>query len=127
MCGARAPSTIQSPNTAAYDRLLNAQIAAMGAMQSSAVQAGQQQLNRLLLEEQSALSTLRDLRIERANNSAADTARMLAVLGPPPPERSAKAPTLGANRAAPAGTGKRQLRADMRRPTAGPGSGLNIP
>jgi hypothetical protein len=130
MCGGGARrSTITVPDTKAYDRALNQQIAAMQAAQSGAVTAAQGALRTALDQEQSVLAQLRDLRVARANDTAANASRIAALLGPPPPEKGAMAPVVGTDRSTAAGrTGRKQLRVDRTSDGAAPaaGAGLNF-
>lgn len=128
MCGGGRPAraTVMEPDTAAYDRMLAQQIAAMQQVQNSGVMAAQQQLNSLLAQEQGLLGQVRDIQVQRANSTAEDARRIAALMGPPPPEKGAMAPVIGADRAGrsrPAG--KRGLRIQ---PGAGaePGYGAGL-
>lgn len=129
MCGGGSPrSTITMPDTGAYDRLAQAQFDAMRLAQDGAVGLRQMQLNQTLTQQQETLGNLRDVRMRRANDTAANASRMAALLGPPPPEKAATAPTVGSNRSAMARpSGKRGMRID-RTTTASTsaGTGLNI-
>lgn len=130
MCfgGGGSPATITMPDTGAYDRMAQAQFDAMRAAQDGEVKLKQAELNQALAAQQDTLAQLRDVKTARANDTAANAARMAALLGPPPPEKSAQAPVLGSDRAErsrPAG--KRGMRIDRETvSTTAAGTGLNI-
>jgi hypothetical protein len=129
MCGGGSPrSVINMPNTGAYDQMAQAQFDAMKLAQDGTVALKQMQLNQTLTQQQETLSNLRDVRVQRANDTAANASRMAALLGPPPPEKAATAPTVGSNRSTMTRpSGKRGMRID-RTTTASSsaGTGLNI-
>jgi hypothetical protein len=130
MCGGGGRPTITEPDTKAYDRALGQQIAAMQAAQGGAVSAAQGALRAALDREQGIMSDLRDLRVTRANDAAANASRIAALIGAPPPEKGAAAPVVGGDRSLFMGrTGRRQLRIDRAGDGAYPaaGAGLNIP
>jgi len=130
MCfgGGGSPATITMPDTGAYDRMAQLQLDAMQRVQDGAAKLKQGELNQALTVQQGVAAQLRDITTQRANDTAANAARLAALLGAPPPEKTAQAPVLGSDRAErsrPAG--KRGLRID--RSTAGSsaaGTGLNI-
>jgi len=130
MCfgGGGSPATITMPDTGAYDRMAQMQFDAIRANQEGAAKAKQMELNQALADQQQVLTDLRDFKTQRANDVAANAARMAALLGAPPPEKTAQAPVIGSDRASMSrATGKRGLRID--RATAisdGAGTGLNI-
>ena len=133
MCsgGRSARSTIVMPDTAAYDRGADQQIALMQQQQQNDMLLKQMSLNKALTSQQGVLTDLRDLRQQRANDTAANAQRMAALIGAPPPEQTAKAPVIGSDREDMVkAKGKRGLRIDrvnQARPTTqGSGTGLNI-
>lgn len=129
MCGGGSPrSVITMPDMGAYDRMANAQFEAMRMAQDGAVALKQMQLNQTLAQQQETLSSLRDVRVQRANDTAANASRLAALLGPPPPEKAASAPTVGSNRDAMARpSGKRGMRIDrITTASSSAGIGLNI-
>ncbi|MEB3360689.1 MAG: hypothetical protein VKI42_01040 [Synechococcaceae cyanobacterium] len=122
MCSAPR-AVITTPNTQSYDRMLDMQISAMRQQQEGAAMLKQMELNQALQFQQQGLMQLRDLRVQRANDTAANAARLAALIGTPPPEKAATAPVIGAAReAAGRPKGKRGLR--IERPAAT--QGLNI-
>lgn len=131
MCsgGGGSPATVTVPDTAAYDRLAQMQIDALRLSQDGAARLKQAELSQALADQQGILEQLRQAKTARANDTAANAARMAAVIGAPPPEKPAKAPVMGSDRAEQSRpAGKRGLRIDVRSAssTAGSGSGLNI-
>lgn len=126
--GGGSPATIVMPDTGAYDRLAQMQMDAMRQAQDSAAKLKQAELNQAMSDQQAVLSQLRDVKTARANETAANAARMAALIGTPPPEKTAKAPVVGSDRAEMSRpSGKRGLRIDRATATtAGVGTGLNI-
>lgn len=128
MCSGGKAATINMPDTGAYDRMANMQIDLMRQQQQGAASLKQSELNQAVQAQQGALTELRDFSLQRANDTAANAARLAALIGTPPPEKSAKAPVVGTNRA---GTAKPKGKAGLRidRPTStsqATGTGLNI-
>jgi len=132
MCfgGGGSRSTIVMPDTRAYDRMLSLQLEAMRQQQSrdTLVALGQQQLESALRSEQHVLTAFRDYKQERANEVQMNANRIAALVGPPPPEKSAKPPTVGRDRE---GVRKPRDRDSLRiarakKITQGKGVGLNI-
>ena len=73
------------------------------------------------------LSQLKDVQIQRANDVSAQAGRLAALIGAPPPEKSAEAPVVGRARGTATSKGKGALRIERQLATAaGKGSGLNI-
>jgi len=113
MCfgGGGSPATITMPDTRAYDRQAQLQMDAMRQTQDMGLKVKQSELNQALAAQQQTLSDLRDLKVQRANETAANAQRMAALIGTPPPEPTAKAPTIGSDREAMTrAKGKRGLR-----------------
>lgn len=129
MCsGGGSAATITMPDTGAYDRMANLQLEAIRSSQDGAAKLKQQELNQALAAQQQVLADLRDVKVQRANDTAANAARMAALMGAPPPEKAATAPVVGSDRAGQArAQGKKGLRIDRGvASTAGAGTGLNI-
>ena len=128
MCmGGGGRATIAVPKYSAYDSMANQQMELMKQQQTGMLTVKQQELQQSLQNQQATLSQLRDSQVQRANDTAANAARLSAILGPPPPEASAKAPEVGQNRV---GSKSRQNKEALRidrtvTPTAS-GAGLNI-
>ncbi len=131
MCGGGSMprSTIVMPDMTAYDRMADRQIAAMRQQQEGQLMLQQQQLNQAVTGQQSVMAELLAVQQQRASNTAADAARMAALIGTPPPEPAAKAPVIGDSRQGMAPPeGKRSLRIDRKQRSSKPGggAGLNI-
>jgi hypothetical protein len=130
MCtgGGGGGGVITTPDTRAYDRLADAQIRAMESARDGALSLKQQELQATLATQQQTLEKLNTARTARANETAANAARMAALIGPPLPEKSAKPPVIGSDRAsAPKARSRSTLRIDRQTATStGQGSGLNI-
>lgn len=130
MCsgGGGGGGVITMPDTGAYDRMANMQLEAIRATQDSAAKLKQQELNQALAAQQQVLADLRDVKTQRANDVAANAARMAALMGAPPPEKAAAAPVVGSDRTGMSrAQGKKGLRIDRATATtAGMGTGLNI-
>jgi hypothetical protein len=133
MCfGSPPPATIVTPDTRAYDRMADLQIAAMQQQQQGEMMIKQLELNQAIERQKQTLTEVRDFKVERANDTAANAQRMAALIGAPPPEPTAKAPVVGGDRAGMAKSkGKKSLRIDRvdSRPAAttqAAGTGLNI-
>ena len=130
MCaGGSQPATITMPDTGAYDRQADMQIAAMQQQQQGKMMMKQMKLGRALKAQEQVLTETRDFKTERANDTAANAQRMAMLLGAPPPEKSAKAPVVGSDRESMTKPkGKRALRIDRQAaaPTQASGTGLNI-
>ena len=133
MCfgGGGGGGTITMPDTGAYDRMLDRQIAAMESERDGVVQLKQAELQTAQQAQQQALTQLNDYRTEKAEEFAsveAEARRLMNIVGTPPPEKSAKAPVVGDTRRSSARQkGKRGLL--IGRSTAsssGAGTGLNI-
>ena len=93
MCfGGGGGGTIQMPDTGAYDAMANAQIGAMQSAMSMGIQQTQNTLNQALSHQQTVAAELRDVQIQRAENTAAQAKRLADLIGTPPPEETAKAP-----------------------------------
>ena len=130
MCfgGGGSPALITMPDTSAYDRQAQLQMDAMRQTQDMGLKVKQSELNQVLAAQQQTLADLRDARVQRANETAANAQRLTALIGTPPPEPTAKAPTIGSDREAMVRPrGKRGLRIDRAMETsAAAGTGLNI-
>lgn len=128
--GGGSQAVIKMPDTSGYDRMANAQIELMRQQQQGGLMVKQLELNQALDRKKEVLTEVRDFRTERANDTAANAARMAALLGPPPPDNTAKAPVVGANRETRAKFSKRRSlridRADRSNPAQASGTGLNI-
>lgn len=133
MCfgGGGSRTTITMPDTKAYDRQADLQLDLMRQQQQGVMSLKQMELNQAMQGQEQSLSELRDYKVQRANETQANAARMAALIGTPPPDRTAQAPVVGTDREAMVKPrGKRGLRIDrvgQSTPTSqGSGTGLNI-
>lgn len=94
MCMGGGGGTIQMPDTGAYDAMANAQIGAMQSAMSMGIQQTQNTLNQALSHQQTVAAELRDVQMQRAENTAAQAKRLADLIGTPPPEETAKAPRI---------------------------------
>jgi hypothetical protein len=100
------------------------QVQTMQMAQSPAVLAAQQGVQAAALQQQQVFSDLAARRTAEAQDTSAAAARLAALIGTPPPDKTAKAPVLAANREGMVrATGRKALRIDLQ--PANPG-GLNI-
>jgi hypothetical protein len=129
MCfGGGGGGTITMPDTSQYDRMADQQIALMKSQQEGSLKVKQNELNTALAGQQSALTELRDFKTAQAADVQANARRLSALMGPPPPDKSASAPVLGRDRkGATKAKGKKGLRVDRARTSSqGKGTGLSI-
>jgi hypothetical protein len=126
MCGGGSPrTTINQADYGAYNRMADAQLATMALTQSPAVINAQQGVQAATLQQQQVLTDLAAARTAQANDTSAAASRLAALIGTPPPDKTARAPVLAANRQGMSRpTGRKGLRVDLN-PAAG-SSGLNI-
>lgn len=129
MCfgGGGGGGVINMPDTGAYDRMAQSQMAAMQSVQDNQIKIKQNELNSVLSRQSEQLTALRDLQTQRANDTAAQASRLAALIGTPPPEENADAPVTAADQGRKTFKGKSALR--INRPVAtstGQGAGLNI-
>lgn len=120
MCsgGGGGRATIYAPDTGAYGRLAEQQLDLMKRTQDTEILQKQNALDASIRSTNDVLGQLREVSMARANNTSAYAARLAAVIGAPPPDKAAKAPVLGEDRAGQARPkGKRGLRID--KPQAG--------
>jgi len=128
MCGGGgSPATITTPDYAAYNRQFDLQKSAIDQAMNSGSQLMQQQLNTAVSSKQQALSASVEQRKILAENTNAQAMRMAALIGPPPPEKSAAAPAVGSTRGIETKKGKSALRIGLDSTSRmGQGAGLNI-
>jgi hypothetical protein len=96
--------------------------------QSNDVLAKQSQLDATIRQQQDVMKSLNDVATTRASDTSAYAARLAALVGAPAPDKAAKAPVIGTDRAGQSrATGKKSLRIERSMETSqGAGSGLNI-
>ena len=125
MCGGGSPrATIVQPDYGAYNRMADMQMQTMQMAQSPAVLAAQQGVQAAAIQQQQVLSGLAERRTGEANDTSAAAARLAALIGTPPPDKTAAAPVLASNRAGMARpAGRKGLRVDLQPAATG---GLNI-
>ena len=129
MCfGGGGGGTITMPDTSQYDRMADQQIALMKSQQEGSLKVKQNELNTALAGQQSALTEMRDFTTAQAADVQANARRLSALMGPPPPDKSAQAPVLGRDRkGANQAKGKKGLRVGLAKPSSqGKGTGLSI-
>lgn len=128
MCsGGGGAATITTPDYAAYNRQFDLQKAAIDQGMNSGSQLLQQQLNQSMTAKQSALTAEVEQRKVLAENTNAQAMRMAALIGTPPPEKSASAPEVGSARGIETKKGKSALRIGLDSTSRmGQGAGLNI-
>ena len=129
MCMGAAPprATITMPDTGAFDRLANQQIALLNGSTQAQMLRDQERYTQALQSQQQTLAQLNVAAQQRANQTAADAQRIAAMIGTPAPSPAASAPAIASDRTgkAPA-RGKAQLRIDRASTAASAGTGLNI-
>ena len=128
MCGGGGSrATITQPNYSAYNRQFDLQKSAIDQAMNSGSQLMQQQLNAAVSSKQQALSASVEQRKILAENTNAQAMRMAALIGTPPPEKSATAPEVGSARGIETKKGKSALRIGLDSTSRmGQGAGLNI-
>jgi hypothetical protein len=93
-------------------------------VQSPAVLVAQQGLQAETLRQQGVLTDLAARRTAEAQDTSATASRLAALIGTPPPDKTARAPVLAVNRAGMTRpTGRKGLRVDLQPAATG---GLNI-
>ena len=127
MCGGGQAATIMQPDYRAYDQQFELQRAAIDRRTNSNMERMQARLNRKLQKQQNLLVESNEAKRQLAENTNAQAMRLAALIGPPPPEKSAEAPSLASSRAVQTKTGKAALRIERQSAgTSGQGTGLNI-
>ena len=139
MCsGGGKGATIVMPDTRAYDGMADLQMQAMRDQQTGVMALKQQELNQALGAQQQVMAEVKDYKVQQANDqqikaneTSANAARINAILGAPPPEKTAQAPVVGSERdGVTARKGKKELRIDRvgraAPSTQAAGAGLNI-
>ncbi len=112
MCfgGGSSPATITKPDYNAYDKQFQLQKDAIERTLEGNTKLVQQQLNTALSKKQSTLDELTSVQKQLAENTNAQAMRLAQVIGPPPPEKHAQAPVIGAKARGLRGKGKSGLR-----------------
>lgn len=130
MCsgGGGSPATIVVPNYNAYNSQFDLQKSAIEQAMSSGIQQKQLELNSSLQSKGEAQARLVEQAKLQAENTNAQAMRLASLIGPPPPEKTAEAPLVGASaRRLKTTKGKGALRIERSTATStGQGAGLNI-
>jgi hypothetical protein len=128
MCGGGGGrATITQPDYNAYNKQFDLQKAVIDQAMNSGSQLMQQQLNAAVSSKQEALTAQLEQRKILAENTNAQAMRMAALIGTPPPEKSATAPEVGSVRGIETKKGKSALRIGLDSTSRmGQGAGLNI-
>ena len=129
MCfGGGGGGTITMPDTSQYDSMADQQIALMKNQQEGSLKLKQNELNTALARQQSALTDMRDFKVSQAADVQENARRLSALMGPPPPDKSASAPVIGRDRkGAKKAKGKKGLRVGRARTQSqAKGTGLSI-
>ena len=133
MGGGGGGGTIVMPDTGAYEQQFDLQRRAIEQQMNNGTQLMQNELQNSLRQKQDLLTQIKDIKKEKADSAAAldeQAMRLSTLIGPPPPEQTAKAPLVGGSRenaSASQKKGKSSLR--ISRTTSsryGQGAGLNI-
>lgn len=135
MCGGGgSPATITMPDYSAFNQQFELQKSVIDQGMNSGAQQLQQQLVASSKEQQKLLQ--QELELKKANAEDAGKAqskvdaqamRMAALIGPPPPEKSATAPVVASERGMQTKKGKSALRIGLDSTSRmGQGAGLNI-
>tara|TARA_R100000458_G_C8158113_1_gene163278 strand:- start:261 stop:665 length:405 start_codon:yes stop_codon:yes gene_type:complete len=130
MCfgGGGSRATITKPDYNAYNKQWELQKSAIDRSMDSGTQLIQQQLKTALRGKQDTLAELTSVQKQIADNTSAQAMRLAQVIGPPPPEKHAEAPVIGARARGLVGRkGKSSLRIGRRTATrSGSGAGSNL-
>ena len=129
MCfgGGGSAATITKPDYNAYDKQFQLQKDAIERSMEGNTRLVQQQLNTALKKKQSTLDQLTNTPRQLAENTNAQAMRLAQVIGPPPPEKHAQAPVIGAKARGLRGKGKGGLRIGRATATkGGKGSGTQL-
>ena len=130
MCfgGGGSAATITKPDYNAYDKQFQLQKDAIERSMEGNTRLVQQQLDTALKKKQSTLDQLTNTQRQLAENTNAQAMRLAQVIGPPPPEKHAQAPVIGAKARGLRGKGKGGLRIGRATATkGGKGSGAQLP
>ena len=127
MCGGGKAATITQPDYNAYNKQFDLQKAAIDQSINSGAQQMQHDLNKSMLAKQDALAAQLEQKKILAENTNAQAMRMAALIGAPPPEKSADAPVVAGDRGITTKKGKSALRIGLASTSRmGQGTGLNI-
>ena len=130
MCGGGKGATITMPDYSAFNQQFELQKSAIDQGMNSGAQQLQQQLVASSKEQQKLLEQELELKKTKAEDQSkvdAQAMRLSALMGPPPPEKSATAPVVASERGLQTKKGKSALRIGLETTSRmGQGAGLNI-
>ena len=128
MCGGGQPATITQPDYTAYNQQFELQKAAIERQMNNNMERKQSRLNKAVQKQQDLLIESNEIKRQLAENTSAQAIRMAGVVGAPPPDKTAQAPTVGREREKTGKTkGKAALRIERKSAaTSSQGTGLNI-
>ena len=131
MCGGAPPrATITQPDYNAFNQQFELQKAAIDRSMSSGIMELQAEFQDSLRQQTDFLREVEQNRVARAQDeaaAAADAARLQTLIGVPPPEKVAQAPTIGVmDRGLDVAKGKKSLRIGRTATKTAKGAGLNI-
>ena len=127
MCMGGQAATITQPDYRAYDQQFELQKAVIEERMRRGGEKKQEKLNMAVLQQQELLNKNLEVKKQLAENTNAQAMRLAALIGPPPPEKSAEAPSLASSRGVQTKKGKAALRIERKSAaTSSQGTGLNI-
>lgn len=128
MCGGGQPATITQPDYTAFNQQFELQKAAIDRQMNNNMERQQARLNKKLQKQQNLLVESNEIKRQLAETTSAQAIRMAGVVGAPPPDKTAQAPTVGRAREKTGKTkGKSGLRIERKSAaTSSQGTGLNI-
>ena len=131
MCGGGGQrATIYQPDYNAYDKQFALQRSAIESQINNGTMAMQQQLQSALRAQNTVRADIAEDKVAAANDSAAlneESMRLSTLIGAPPPEETAQAPTVGAReRGLDTRKGRKTLRIGKTAKSSSQGTGLNI-
>ena len=127
MCMGGQAATITQPDYKAYDQQFELQKAVIEERMRRGGEKKQEKLNMAVLQQQELLNKNLEVKKQLAENTNAQAMRLAALIGPPPPEKSAEAPSLASSRGVQTKKGKAALRIERKSAaTSSQGTGLNI-
>jgi len=131
MCGGGGQrATIYQPDYNAYDKQFALQRSAIESQINNGTMAMQQQLQSALRAQNTVRADIAEDKVAAANDSAAlneEAMRLSTLIGAPPPEETAQAPTVGAReRGLDTRKGRKTLSIGKTAKSSSQGTGLNI-
>ena len=128
--GGSQPAVIYQPNTGAYEAQLAQQRQAMQSVMNNGMMQSQMQLQAAIARQRNEYQRIADMKTQMANDQMAisqQAMRNAQLVGPPPPEETAKSPVVGDEaRYGKKAEGKKSLRIGRTATKTGKGAGLNI-